>query len=53
VVLPALVARLREVPDPEARGRLLTALLAFLPQEDIVAMVERLLEDETSLLDMP
>jgi predicted transposase YdaD len=53
VVLPAVVARLRQVPDPEARGRLLTALLALLPQEDIVIMVERLLEDETLLLDMP
>jgi predicted transposase YdaD len=53
VVLPAVVARLRQVPDPEARGRLLTALLALLPQEDIVIMVERLLEDETLLLDTP
>jgi hypothetical protein len=31
----------------------LTALLALLPQEDIVAMVERLLKDETLLLDTP
>jgi hypothetical protein len=53
VVLPAVVARLRQVPDPEARGRLLTALLALLPQEDIVAMVERLLKEETLLLEMP
>jgi hypothetical protein len=51
VVLPAVLARLRQVPDSEARGRLLTALLALLPQEDIVTMVERLLEDETLLLD--
>jgi hypothetical protein len=35
-VLPAVVARLRQVSDPEARGRLYTALLALLPQEDIV-----------------
>jgi predicted transposase YdaD len=34
VVLPAVVARLRAVPDAEARGRLLTALLALLPQEE-------------------
>jgi predicted transposase YdaD len=53
VVLPAVVARLRRVPDPEARGRLLTALLALLPQEDIVTMVEKLLEDDTLLLDTP
>jgi hypothetical protein len=53
VVLPAVVARLRQVLDPQARARLLTVLLALLPQEDIVTMVERLLEDETLLLDMP
>jgi hypothetical protein len=53
VVLPAVVARLRQVPDAEARGRLLTALLALLPQEEIVTMVERLLEDERLLLDTP
>jgi predicted transposase YdaD len=53
VVLPAVVARLRQVPDAEARGRLLTALLALLPQEEIVAMVEKLLEDERLLLDTP
>ena len=52
VVLPAVVARLRQVPDPEARERLLTALLALLPQEEIVAMVEKLLEDDT-LFDSP
>jgi predicted transposase YdaD len=53
VVLPAVVARPRQVPDPEARGRLLTALLALLPQEDIVTMVEKPLEDDTLLLDTP
>jgi hypothetical protein len=53
VVLAAVVARLRQVPDPQARARLLTVLLALLPQEDIVTMVERLLEDETLLFDTP
>ena len=52
MVLPVVLARLRQVPDSEACGRLLTALVAFLPREDIVTMVERLLEDETLLLDM-
>ena len=52
VVLPAVVARLRQVPDAEARERLLTALLALLPQEEIVAMVEKLLEDDI-LFDSP
>jgi hypothetical protein len=46
VVLPAVVARLRQVSDAEARGRLLTALPALLPQEGIIAMMEKLLEDE-------
>jgi predicted transposase YdaD len=53
VVLPAVVARLRAVTDAEARGRLLTDLLALLPDEEMIAMVERLLEDETGLLDTP
>ena len=52
VVLPAVVARLRQVPDAEARARLLTALLALIPQEEIVTMVEKLLEDDT-LFDSP
>ena len=53
VVLPAVVTRLRAVTDAEARGRLLTDLLALLPEEEMIAMVERLLEDETGLLDTP
>ena len=53
VVLPAVVARLRAVTDAEARGRLFTDLLALLPEEEMIAMVERLLEDETGLLDTP
>jgi hypothetical protein len=52
VVLPAVVARLRQVPDPEACARLLTALLALIPQEEIVTMVEKLLEDDM-LFDSP
>ena len=52
VVLPAVVARLRQVPDAEVRARLLTALLALIPQEEIVTMVEKLLEDDT-LFDSP
>jgi hypothetical protein len=52
VVLPAVVARLRQIPDPEVRARLLTALLALIPQEEMVTMAERLLEDDT-LFDSP
>jgi hypothetical protein len=53
VVLPAVVARLRRVPDAERRGRLLTGLLAPLPEEEMIAMVERLLEHDAFLLDTP
>jgi hypothetical protein len=53
VILPAVLARLRAVADAELRGRLLTALLALLPAQEMIEMVERLLEDETGLLDTP
>jgi hypothetical protein len=53
VILPAVVARLRAVPDTELRGRLFTSLLALLPAQEMMEMVERLLEDETGLLDTP
>jgi hypothetical protein len=52
-VLPAVVTRLRSVPDAETRGRLLTALIAFLPEEEMIAMVERLIDREALLLDTP
>jgi hypothetical protein len=52
-VLPAVVARLRQVPDAEARGRLMSVLLALLPQGEMVTMVEKLLQDEGLLLDTP
>jgi predicted transposase YdaD len=53
VILPAVVARLRAVADTELRRRLFTALLALLPAQEMIEMVERLLEDETGLLDTP
>ena len=52
-ILPAVVARLRAVADTELRGRLFTSLLALLPAQEMIEMVERLLEDETGLLDTP
>lgn len=39
--------------DAERRGRLLTAMLALLPEEEMIAMVERLLEHDALLLDTP
>src|SRR5215475_9659501 len=45
-VLPDVVARLQSVSDPERRDRLLTALTALIPEEEIVAMVERMIDRE-------
>jgi predicted transposase YdaD len=53
VMLPQVVARLRQVPDAERRGRLLTALLALLPDEEMVEMVEQLIDSDDLLLDTP
>ena len=52
-VLPDVVARLQSVSDPERRDRLLTALTALIPEEEIVAMVERMIDREELLLDTP
>jgi len=53
--LTAVVARMRQVVDGERRGHLLTALLALLPEEEMVTMVERLLTEDDLLaeLDLP
>jgi predicted transposase YdaD len=51
--LPAVVTRMRQVADVEQRGHLLTALVALLPEEEMVRMVERLLEDDELLLELP
>jgi predicted transposase YdaD len=53
VLLPQVVARMRSVPDAEMRGRLLTTLVALISQEEMTAMVERLLEEDGLLLDTP
>jgi predicted transposase YdaD len=51
--LPAVVARMRQVADVEQRGHLLTAFMALLLEEEMVSMVERLLEDDELLLELP
>ncbi len=53
--LTAGVARMRQRADGERRRHLLTALLALLPEEEMVTMVERLLADDDLLaeLDLP
>ena len=53
VLLPQVVAYMRKVPDVEVRGRLLTALVALMSEEEMIAMVERLLEEDGLLLDTP
>lgn len=53
IALPAIVSRLRRVSDAETRGRLLTAFLALIEEEEMVNMVERLLDNDDLLLDTP
>jgi hypothetical protein len=53
VILPAVVSRMRSVADVALRDHLLTALLALLPEEEMVSMVERLLEEDEWLLELP
>ena len=53
VLLPQVVTHMRNVSDVEMRGRLLTALVALISQEEMIAMVERLLEEDGLLLDTP
>jgi len=53
VLLPQVITHIRSVSDVEMRGRLLIALVALISQEEIIAMVERLLEEDGLLLDTP
>jgi uncharacterized protein DUF4351 len=53
VILPAVVTRIRSVADNALRGHILSALLALLPDEEMVSMVERLLEEDEWLLELP
>ena len=53
--LTAVVARMRQRADGERRRHLLTTLLALLPEEEMMTMVERLLTEDDLLaeLDLP
>jgi predicted transposase YdaD len=53
VILPTVVTRLRHVTDIELRSRLFTALLALLPAEEMITMVERLLEHDDVVMELP
>ena len=52
-ILPQIVERLRTVPDSERQGRLLTALVALMDDEEVLAMVEKLIEKDGLLMDTP
>lgn len=53
VVLPEVIARLHNVSDVELRQRLLTIMMALIPDEELADMAERLIESEELLLDTP
>lgn len=53
VILPEVVNRMRRVADVALRGHLLAALLALLPDEEMITMVDRLLEEDEWLLELP
>ena len=53
VILPAVVARMRSVADAALRDHLLAALVALLPDEEMIRMVDRLLEEDEWLLELP
>jgi predicted transposase YdaD len=52
-ILPDVVTRIQQLPDAELRRRALAAFVALLPDEEMVAMVERLIDHEDLLLDTP
>jgi hypothetical protein len=53
VTLQAVVSRMRRVTDEALREHLLAALVALLPDEEMVNMVDRLLEEDEWLLELP
>ncbi len=52
MTLTTVVARMRQVADAERRGHLFAALMALLPEEEMMTMVERLLAEEDLLADL-
>jgi len=52
-ILPQVVERLRTVSDSEQQGRLLTAFVALMDDEEVLAMVEKLVKKDGLLMDTP
>ncbi|MCL4868585.1 MAG: hypothetical protein KJ063_06445 [Anaerolineae bacterium] len=53
-VIPLALAHIRTIPDEKQRQQLLTAMVTLLPTEEVTQMVEKLLEEnETLLIDTP
>jgi predicted transposase YdaD len=52
-LLPKVVNRLREVEGDETRGRLFTALLALMRDQEMIDMIERMIAKDNLLLDTP
>lgn len=53
-VVPLALAHIRTIPDEKQRQQLLTAMVTLLPTEEVTQMVEKLLEEnETLLIDTP
>ncbi len=53
VIFPEVIDRLRRVPEAEHRSRLLTEMLMLIDDQEIEAMVERLLDSDELLMDTP
>ncbi len=52
-LLPQVVNRLRAVKNDETRGRLFSALLALMTDQEMIAMIERMIARDNLILDTP
>lgn len=52
-LLPTVVEQLKAVEDREVQGRLLTTLVALVDDERMLAMLEKLIDDEEFIIDTP
>jgi predicted transposase YdaD len=55
VILPEVLARVRKVNPPALRSRLVSSLVALLSDEELIAMVEKMVMDslDEELMDLP